>query len=317
MSVRTTSLVQNLFAGSIDVVGDVHGEIEALRTLLTRLGYGPDGSHSEGRRLVFVGDLTDRGPDSPAVVRLVKQFVESGRAQCVLGNHDLNLLLCNLAEQHDGSKPAFGKRRKHDNHWFFGEESSLDDTEPTPAVLADEQIRHWVVDFLRSLPLVLERGDVRVVHACWDDSMVEIARRSSDTVTLYTHYHKRIEADLREQTKLDSTARRLVHQNGNPVKVLTSGKESRTDTPFEAGGETRCEQRVKWWESYKYPQLCVFGHYSNGREQTSTSSRAICVDFAVASRWKERKQKSFSGTYEGSLAALRLPEGSVVTDDGN
>jgi hypothetical protein len=60
----------------------------------------------------------------------------------------------------------------------------------------------------------------------------------------------------------------------------------------------------------------VFGHYSNGREQTSTSARAICVDFAVASRWKERKQKSFSGTYEGSLAALRLPEGSVVTDDG-
>ena len=67
MSARTASLVQNLFAGSIDVVGDVHGEIEALRTLLTRLRYGPDGSHSDGRRLVFVGDLTDRGPDSPAL----------------------------------------------------------------------------------------------------------------------------------------------------------------------------------------------------------------------------------------------------------
>ena len=155
--------------------------------LLTRLGYRADGSQSEGRRLVFVGDLTDRGPDSPAVVRLVKQFVESLRAQCVLGNHDLNLLLCNLAEQHNGSKHPFGKTRKHDNHWFFGEQSSLDKScEPTPAVLADDQIRQWVVDFLTSLPLVLERDDVRVVHACWDDSMVEMARRSSDTVTLYT-----------------------------------------------------------------------------------------------------------------------------------
>ena len=316
MSVSTTSLVQNLFAGSIDVVGDIHGEIEALRNLLTRLGYAPDGSHSEGRRLVFVGDLTDRGPDSPAVVRLVKQFVESGRAQCVLGNHDLNLLLCNLAEQHKDSEHPFGKSRKHDNHWFFGEEWSLDNTEPTPAVLADEQIRHWVVDFLRSLPLVLERDDARVVHACWDDSMVEIARRASDTVTLYAQYHDRIEADLLELPKLDSTDRKLLHQNGNPVKVLTSGKESRTRTGFVAGGELRYEERVKWWESYQDPQLCVFGHYSNGREQTSTPSRAICVDFAVASRWKERKPKSFAGTYEGNLAALRLPEGSVVTDDG-
>jgi hypothetical protein len=202
MSVTTSSLVQNLFTGPIDVVGDIHGEIDALQNLLTRLGYRADGSHSEGRRLVFVGDLTDRGPDSPAVVRLVKQFVESGRAQCVLGNHDLNLLLCNLAEQRRGSEHPFGKTRKHDNHWFFGELSSLDKSyEPTPAVLADDQIRQWVVDFLTSLPLVLEREDVRVVHACWDDSMVEMARRSSDTVTLYSQHHDRIEADLRNQAE--------------------------------------------------------------------------------------------------------------------
>jgi hypothetical protein len=312
MSVRTSSLVQNLFTGPIDVVGDIHGEIDALQNLLTRLGYGADGSHSEGRRLVFVGDLTDRGPDSPAVVRLVKQFVESLRAQCVLGNHDLNLLLCNLAEQHDGSKHPFGESRKHDNHWFFGEQSPLGG--PTPAVLADDQIRQWVVDFLTSLPLVLERDDARVVHACWDDSMVEMARRSSDTVTLYREHHERIEADPRK-AELDPIDQKLLLQNGNPVKVLTSGKERRTETGFMASGELRYEERVKWWKDYK-DRLCVFGHYSNGREQTGTSSHAICVDLAVASRWKERRQKSFSGTYEGSLAALRLPERSVVTDDG-
>ena len=146
--------------------------------------------------------------------------------------------------------------------------------------------------------------------------MVEMARRSSDTVTLYSQHHDRIEADLRNQPELDLTDRKLLHQNGNPVKVLTSGKESRTGTGFVASGEIRYEERVKWWNDYKDRQLCVFGHYSNGREQTSTSSHAICIDFAVASRWKERRQKSFSGTYKGSLAALRLPEGRVVTDDG-
>jgi hypothetical protein len=99
-----------------------------------------------------------------------------------------------------------------------------------------------VVDFLASLPLVLERDDVRVVHACWDDSMVEMARRSSDTVTLYSQYHDRIEADLRNRPELDLTDRKLLHQNGNPVKVITSGKESRTGTGFVASGEIRYEE---------------------------------------------------------------------------
>ena len=133
------SLIQPLFDGPIDIVGDIHGEIDALRDLLGHLGYADDGSHPEGRRLVFLGDLTDRGPDSPAVIDLVKHFVETDRAQCVLGNHDLNILL---------------KDVKHDNHWFFGEEWSLDDSdEPTPAVLANDNIRQTVTDFFKTLPL--------------------------------------------------------------------------------------------------------------------------------------------------------------------
>jgi len=146
--------------------------------------------------------------------------------------------------------------------------------------------------------------------------MVEMARHSSDTVTLYSQHHDRIEADLRNQAELDETEQKLRHQNGNPVKVLTSGKERWTKTGFMASGELRYEERVKWWNDYKDRQLCVFGHYSNGPEQTTTSSQAICIDFGVASRWEERRQKAFSGTYKGSLAALRLPERTVVTDDG-
>ncbi len=89
----TASLVQPLFNGPLDVVGDVHGEIEPLRALMRHLGYDEQGRHPHYRHLVFVGDLTDRGPDSPSVVHLVQQLIESGRAQCVLGNHDLNIPL--------------------------------------------------------------------------------------------------------------------------------------------------------------------------------------------------------------------------------
>ena len=55
-----TSLVKPLFDGPIDIIGDVHGEIGALHSLLTHLGYDSEGDHPQGRRLVFVGDLTDQ-----------------------------------------------------------------------------------------------------------------------------------------------------------------------------------------------------------------------------------------------------------------
>lgn len=74
-------------------MGDVHGEIDALQALMAHLGYDGRGGHAAGRRLVFVGDLTDRGPDSPAVVELVSDLLAADRAQCVLANHDLNILL--------------------------------------------------------------------------------------------------------------------------------------------------------------------------------------------------------------------------------
>jgi hypothetical protein len=299
----TDSLVQPLFNGPIDIVGDIHGEIDALRDLLGHLEYAGDGSHPDGRRLVFLGDLTDRGPDSPAVIDLVKHLIETDRAQCVLGNHDLNILL---------------KDVKHDNHWFFGEEWSLDGSdEPTPAVLADENIRQTVIDFFKTLPLALERNDVRVVHACWDDSAVEIARQSSDVLELYDQHESQISADHKVRPELDKIDQGLEHQNRNPVKVLSSGKERRIKVPFEASGKLRYEERVRWWEDYDAEPLCVFGHYSNYRGETISSSRAICADFAVAKRWRERKQPSFNGTFKGCLGAMRIPDNCVVFDNGD
>ncbi|MFJ4869819.1 polynucleotide kinase-phosphatase [Streptomyces sp. NPDC088757] len=76
--------------GPFDVVGDVHGCSSELETLLGKLGY-VDGHHPEGRTAVFVGDLVDRGPDSPGVLRRVMSMVASGDALCVPGNHENKL----------------------------------------------------------------------------------------------------------------------------------------------------------------------------------------------------------------------------------
>lgn len=90
--------------GPFDIIGDVHGCFDELYELLTTLGYqinhvkaddsnfGVEVLAPHGRKAVFVGDLVDRGPDSPGVLRLVMSMVHSGVAYCVPGNHDIKLL---------------------------------------------------------------------------------------------------------------------------------------------------------------------------------------------------------------------------------
>ncbi|TCP48495.1 polynucleotide kinase-phosphatase [Tamaricihabitans halophyticus] len=81
--------------GPFDIIGDVHGCHAELVSLLTKLGYvvSPDTAyHPEGRTAVFVGDLVDRGPDTPGVLRLVMGMVNAGNALCVSGNHEHKLV---------------------------------------------------------------------------------------------------------------------------------------------------------------------------------------------------------------------------------
>ncbi|HJT74546.1 MAG TPA: AAA family ATPase, partial [Chitinophaga sp.] len=83
--------------GPFDIIGDIHGCYEELCTLLTTLGHTVDAdahkvSVTNDRKLVFLGDLNDRGPATPAVYKLVMNAVKEGTALCVPGNHDMKLL---------------------------------------------------------------------------------------------------------------------------------------------------------------------------------------------------------------------------------
>src|SRR5688572_13667970 len=90
-------------SGPFDIIGDVHGCFDELIELLTKLGYavtrvavqhrnfGFQITPPVGRTAVFLGDLVDRGPNSPDVLRLVMSMVHAGTACCVPGNHDLKL----------------------------------------------------------------------------------------------------------------------------------------------------------------------------------------------------------------------------------
>ncbi len=126
---RTWTDVRHI-EGPFDIIGDVHGCADELEALLTKLGYvvNWNGDANElchvvapaGRRAIFVGDLVDRGPRSPDVLRIVMSMVKAGSAIAVPGNHDVKFerwlngrnvkVSHGLAEtiaQMDGVPPAF------------------------------------------------------------------------------------------------------------------------------------------------------------------------------------------------------------------
>ncbi|MDP2311670.1 MAG: metallophosphoesterase, partial [Pseudomonadota bacterium] len=177
-------LIQRLPAGPLALIGDVHGELEALLALLHRLGVDPERRRA-ARPVVFVGDLVDRGPDSVAVVEVVRHLVDAGVAHVVLGNHELNLL------QGD---------RKEGNGWYWGD---ADDHAQLGAGsvhfrsrLATEDERATIRAFLSELPLVLERHDLRVVHACWNAEAAAALPASGDAAALAEAFARAIHADL-------------------------------------------------------------------------------------------------------------------------
>lgn len=318
-------LVRPLPSGPLDVIGDVHGEVDALHDLMqTRLGYRADGSHPEGRHAVFVGDLVDRGEDSLAVARLVRGWIESGRASCVLGNHELNLLL--------------GKRRSG-NEWFYGEPQAMTGTGAwiPQRLLGTEAERAELLEFLETLPLALERADLRVVHACWQRESVDALRTARGSARERFHAaREHVESALIARgVHPDMIDADVERQNANPVAVCTSGLERPAAAPFRAGGRMRRVERVAWWQDYDEEPAVVFGHYWRGLVESDWPAargpylfagtppeaalgprrNAYCVDYGVGYRNPGRARGDAQGK-RNALAALRWPEREVVTDTG-
>jgi protein phosphatase len=146
--------------GPFDIIGDIHGCFDELQELLTKLGYAlePMGqqfkvTHTNRRKLVFLGDLVDRGPRIPDVLRLVMGMVREERAICVPGNHDVKLL-----------RKLRGKEVK----MTHGIAETLAQLEAEPP-----EFRKEVADFLDELVshYVLDGGNLVVAHAGMKEQM--------------------------------------------------------------------------------------------------------------------------------------------------
>ncbi|HEX5182304.1 MAG TPA: polynucleotide kinase-phosphatase [Allosphingosinicella sp.] len=160
--------------GPFDIIGDVHGCADELERLLADLGYVVDWHDKtvrvtppDGRRAIFIGDLVDRGPRSPDVLRIARHMVESGTALAVVGNHD------------DKLKRHLSGRNVKASH---GLAETIEQLAAEPPELARE-MRDWL-DTLVS-HYVLDGGKLVVAHAGLKE---EMQGRASGAVRSFAMY---------------------------------------------------------------------------------------------------------------------------------
>jgi hypothetical protein len=153
-----------------DLIGDVHGCAVTLARLLERMGYRKQRGvyrHPQ-RRVIFLGDIIDRGPRIREALHLVHDMVEQGEALIVLGNHEFNALTyCRLNAEGEYLRPHTPRYNRQ-----------IAETLEQFAAYPNEW--RYFVDWFATLPLYLEIpgkknfSPFRVVHACWDSELIKL-----------------------------------------------------------------------------------------------------------------------------------------------
>ena len=212
-----------------DIIGDVHGHAALLEKLLRKLGYvkyGKTWGHPDGRIAVFTGDLINRGPEQVETVKLVRRMVRHETAYCVAGNHEYAALcrFCGIGHVHGTDSRIT----------FF--DSAVKD----PKTL--QKLMKWI----RTLPLWLNLGEIRVVHACWDPDAIQsildacVREGALPTLGLY-------EDVLRSSGEESDAGQSLIAALDQTLK----GPEvwlPKTLSYKNAEGKAVTRVRVKWWD---------------------------------------------------------------------
>lgn len=279
-----------------DLIGDIHGHAEELVQLLERLGYEKSRGayrHPE-RKVIFLGDFIDRGPQIRQVLELVRAMVEANHALAVMGNHELNALAFHT-EDHDAPGEYL---RRHNPKNVKQHQATLDQLTP-------HELRSYL-DWFRSLPMWLDRDGLRAVHACWDEgAMRQIAEAQKEHGGVTTEF---LHAACQKGQPLFA-----------PVETILKGKEGKLPEGVsfqDKDGHLRTQIRTRWYlaadgHTYRtyalqsdeiacdqgldqsildaaapYPPSAdpVFvGHYWLSAERpTVLADNVVCLDFSVA-----------------------------------
>lgn len=212
-----------------DLIGDIHGHYEKLVVLLNRLGYRLRGDaycHAERRMVIFLGDYIDRGPCVPEVLSTIRNMVNAGSALAIMGNHEYNAICYHTP---DGSG---GWSRSHRPDRDLGLRATL------KQFLGREREWNEWIRWMRQLPLFLNLGRLRVVHACWDAPSIDLL----DGLT------------LADDATLVSTADR--HSPlCNAAQLVLKGPEMHLpqgSVYHDKEGFPQSKVRVRWWDIPEY-----------------------------------------------------------------
>ena len=217
-------------ARSFDIIGDVHGCALTLERLLDTLGYKRQGGvwHHPWRQALFLGDIIDRGPRIREALHIVHDMVEAGQAHCIMGNHEYNALGWTTP-----ALPGSGKTyvREHTPRHARLIEETLEQFAQHPGDW------HDFLGWFHELPLFVDAGRFRLVHACWDPQLIEPLRQQYPDGCIDAHF---IQASSVSGSFASTVCNRLLR--GTDMRLpdgltLTGGD-----------GLTRAFFRTKFWE---------------------------------------------------------------------
>ena len=210
-----------------DVIGDIHGHADELVKLLKVLGYRKTQSvyeHPE-RKVIFLGDFIDRGPQIRKVLKIVRPMIEEEKALAVMGNHELNALAFHT--EHRTRADAYLRSRSNKNIRQHGQ---------TILQLTDKHLAD-AINWFGTLPMWLDLDGLRVIHACWDDkaiATIKAARPKGEAIT----------------TEFLHSACRKGSALFNSVEIVLKGKEAalpKGEYFYDKDGHVQKNIRTRWY----------------------------------------------------------------------
>ncbi len=277
-------------------IGDIHGHAPTLLALLDGLGWTQRNgrlSGPAGQRLVFVGDLIDRGPQNLRTVEVVRELVEDGQAICLMGNHEFNAV--QFHTEHPRSSGEHLREQSPKN--IRQHEAVLKELEQRPGDKAD------MLAWFKTLPIAVEGPGWRCVHACWHPgSLTQLAHAAG-----FWHLPADRWVAASNEDELEYRA----------IETLLKGPELKLPGKayfLDKSGIQRHHARIRWWEPmpetlddallfqkgligldpssepYRnsdhpaYPDDAppvFFGHYWNTGEPRPERHNAACLDYSI------------------------------------
>ncbi len=294
---------KKIVAQGFDIIGDIHGYVDALKRLLSTLGYQEINGvwgHPK-RKAIFVGDLVDRGTKQKELCELVRKMVDAGQAELSIGNHEFNAVGYATAKG-DGTY-----LRKHSSTNTKHHQAFLD-------CYPFHSAEHLeMIEWFKNRPLWLELETLsgqpaRVIHAYWHNEKLELLKK-------YLHHNGQAWV---MGTDFDQRFYHSDEEAFDLIELLLKGPE--VDLPqgasyFDSGQKERKRSRVNWWTKGKtWRESCIlggfkvngldldepfnalpckiyddeipifFGHYWMNGELAVQTSKVACLDWSIAKK---------------------------------